>query len=404
MDYKLVGQVKYPQNLDPEKQTIIDEMARNYAKELSDIKKDNLKNKGRIIGGSLISAASAHPVFNIPYVGTGIGGAMYDLGQGIVEGEKLPELAKRAGRGFVIGETVGAVPYVGKLAGKTKAGQAVGKAVDEAAEKFAQTKAYDALMSEFAPAKEVYKKVILEPQRKMYQQRLIGERVNPLAKAYNEVLFDSANPRHRAQAELINKTNPAPDSYHTWVRNADDIYNFEDTLKPPQFDPDFIGNDFDPSYTWEMAQDAIKNGEMDVYSSYPIDKGVFVTPSPMEAQAYAGNGKIYSKKVPLEDVAWIDERQGQYAPVDMSNIYNQAINNSKNLKFRDEWIRIGDKDYHILNLPKKDYGKILHIVDTYIKPDDMIGETITKSDDMYKYTFQKIAPTEYKFIKRRKLK
>ena len=60
----------------------------------------------------------------------------------------MPEIAKRAGRGFVIGETVGAVPYVGKLASKTKAGQAAGKALDEAAEKFAQTKAYDVLMSD----------------------------------------------------------------------------------------------------------------------------------------------------------------------------------------------------------------------------------------------------------------
>ena len=191
MEYKLVGQLKVPQNLDPEKQKLIDEIASNYLNELSDINAETTKAKGRILGGSVLSGLSAHPALNVPYVGTGIGGAMYDLGQGIVEGEKLPELAKRAGRGFVIGETVGAVPYVGKLAGKTKAGQAVGKAVDEAAEKFAQTKAYDALMSEFAPAKEVYKKVILEPQRKITQQRLIGEKVNPLAKAYNEVLFDT---------------------------------------------------------------------------------------------------------------------------------------------------------------------------------------------------------------------
>jgi hypothetical protein len=121
--------------------------------------------------------------------------------------------------------------------------------------------------------------------------------------------------RHKAQANLIKKHNPAPDSYHTWVRSSKDILDFEDTLKPPNFDPDFIGNDFDPSYTWDMAQEAIKKGEIEVYSSYPIEKGVFVTPSQMEAQSYAGSGKIYSKKVPLKDVAWIDERQGQYAPI-----------------------------------------------------------------------------------------
>ena len=187
MEYKLVGQLKVPQNLDPEKQKLINEIASNYLNELSDINAETTKAKGRILGGSLLSGLSAHPILNVPYVGTGIGGAMYDLGQGIVEGEKLPELAKRAGRGFVIGETVGAVPYVGKLAGKTKAGQAVGKAVDEAAEKFAQTKAYDTLMSEFAPAKEVYKKVILEPQRKMQAG------MSPFEKGYNAVLNDLPN-------------------------------------------------------------------------------------------------------------------------------------------------------------------------------------------------------------------
>ena len=36
----------------------------------------------------------------------------------------------------------------------------------------------------------------------------------------------------------------------------------------------------------------------------------------MEAESYSGNGRVYSKTVPLTDVAWIDPTQGQYAPVD----------------------------------------------------------------------------------------
>ena len=121
------------------------------------VDKNKWKNIGRATAGSLVSGASFLPVFNIPYAGTGIGGALYDLGQGIAEGDKLPELAKRTGQGFVIGETVGAVPYVGKAASKTKVGQAVGnsapvKAVGEgiskAGEKFANSKLYDALMTD----------------------------------------------------------------------------------------------------------------------------------------------------------------------------------------------------------------------------------------------------------------
>jgi hypothetical protein len=77
---------------------------------------------------------------------------------------------------------------------------------------------------------------------------------------------------------------------------------------------------------------------------------------------------------------------------------------ANSLNYRNEWVKIDGKDYRILNLPKKDYGKILHIVDTYLKPEDMIGEVIDWSDDLYKYTFQKVSPTDYKFIRRRKLK
>lgn len=117
--------------------------------------RDNI-NRGWL--GTGLSAASMHPIFNIPYVGTGLGGAMYDLGQGITEGDTADELWDRTKRGFAIGESVGAIPYVGKLAGKTKAGQVVGSAFNNAGEKFANTKLYDALMTDikgFNPNKQI---------------------------------------------------------------------------------------------------------------------------------------------------------------------------------------------------------------------------------------------------------
>lgn len=321
------------------------------------------KDYGRIGLGELVAGSSFLPIMNIPYVGTGLGGALYEIGMGIMEGNKLPEIAKRAGQGFVLGETVGAVPYVGKWAGKTKAGQAVlnsapVKAVGEGATNLANNL--------------IEKTGTLRPIRALNhmlaQDIKLGENpfFNPF-KNTGEVLLDSANPRHRLQADLINKYNPAPDDYHTWIRNADDIYTFEDTLKPPQFDADFIGNDFDPSYTWDMAQDAIKNGEMEVFSSYPIEKGVFVTPSTMEAQSYAGSGKIYSKKVPLDDVAWIDEHQGQYAPIDkeyMEAVFNDAKKGIKRLNKQD-YRNLGKQYYSEEFMPngiyKDNYGQIDYI-------------------------------------------
>lgn len=85
-----------------------------------------------------------------------------------------------------------------------------------------------------------------------------------------------------------------------------------------------------------------------------------------------------------------------------SSLYDKIIDNG--LKYRNEWVKIGGKDYQILNLPKKDYGKILHVLDTNIKIDDNIGDVMTRYDDKYAYTFQKTSPTDYKFIKRVKLK
>lgn len=116
------------------------------------------KDYARIGFGSALSGASFHPIFNIPYVGTGIGGAMYDLGQGIVEGDTAGDLWNRTKRGFAIGETVGAIPYVGRGLGKTKAGHAVLRPLANGWNKFAQTpfmqKAEDILISEFAPVQK----------------------------------------------------------------------------------------------------------------------------------------------------------------------------------------------------------------------------------------------------------
>lgn len=89
------------------------------------IDEESRKAGGRIALGATMQGVSALPIFNIPYVGTGLGGALYDAGSAIVEGKSGKEIAEQAGRGFIIGETIGAVPYVGKLAGKTKLGQSV---------------------------------------------------------------------------------------------------------------------------------------------------------------------------------------------------------------------------------------------------------------------------------------
>jgi len=116
------------------------------------------------------------------------------------------------------------------------------------------------------------------------------------------------------QLDIVLKTNPAHDSYHTWIRSKEDILTFEEALNSDDY-VDYKGEEFDESYPYSVAEEALKTGKITVYSSYPIKQGVFVSPSRMEAETYSGNGKVYSKKVSLTDVAWVDPTQGQYANV-----------------------------------------------------------------------------------------
>ncbi len=124
--------------------------------------------------------------------------------------------------------------------------------------------------------------------------------------------------RKQKQLDIINKTNPAPNDQNTWVRNVEDILSPEQAFKD---DDNFIGT---PDFTIKDAKKALEDGEVIVYSSYPIKDGVFVTPSKMEATLYAGTKTPYSKKVKLRDVAWIDSNQGQYAEVKTEQVASET--------------------------------------------------------------------------------
>ena len=132
---------------------------------------------------------------------------------------------------------------------------------------------------------------------------------------------DTEDRRKAAQFEVIQNSNPADDGYHTWIRSADEIRTFAETLNDPEWS-DYA--EFDPDYTREMADKALKSGIIRVYSSYKISDGVFVSPSRMEAESYSGDGNVFSKTVRVDDVAWIDPTQGQYAPIRNRERYSVA--------------------------------------------------------------------------------
>lgn len=123
-----------------DKQAEIARIKAEYEARNKEIDRQSRNANLRIGGGAILQGISALPIFNIPYVGTGIGGALFDAGGAIMEGASGKDIAKKAGEGFVIGETVGALPYVGKFAGKTKAGQAVGNQASKLYNYLADTK------------------------------------------------------------------------------------------------------------------------------------------------------------------------------------------------------------------------------------------------------------------------
>lgn len=124
---------------------------------------------------------------------------------------------------------------------------------------------------------------------------------------------DPVQAHKEAQLELILRENPMHDDYHTGIRSVKDINTAEEAFRQAIED----GEGMNPDFTTEMMEDSLRSGHVTVYSSSPIRKGSFITPSRMMANDYAG-GRIYSKRVPLKDVAWIDDAEGQYAPVKVS--------------------------------------------------------------------------------------
>lgn len=150
--------------------------------------------------------------------------------------------------------------------------------------------------------------------------------------AFNNTKSDIELSLKEQQNKIIQNSNPAGDNYHTWIRSENDIKTFEETLNDSDYKEYFeSGEDFDETYTAEMAKKALETGKITVYSSYPIEQGTFVSPSKMEAESYSENGKIYSKEVNLTDVAWIDPTQGQYAKINskiLPIVDTTSINNA----------------------------------------------------------------------------
>ena len=201
---------------------------------------------------------------------------------------------------------------------------------------------------------------------------------------------ENTNNNHKSQQlDIINSSNPMQDDYHTGIRNVDDIKTFREAFEEAKTDAEEGGWTEYASYpdiTNDMVEEALNTNEITVYSSNDIKDGVFVTPSYEQALEYAGNDstKVKSKKVNLDDVAWISLDEGQYAKVsenstkntlnenkqedvltikqDDNNVTSETSNNSKgdgesrfyrNITERSEFLTQENRD----KLSKEDYIK-----------------------------------------------
>ena len=125
------------------RQQYIDVMNKRLAQQNQTLDKElagNVLKEGIRAGiGATLEGASFHPIFNIPYVGTGLGGALFEWGDSINNKRSAVDTLKNMGKGFAIGETVGAIPYAGKAIGKTKVGSKFGDVANKAYQRIADT-------------------------------------------------------------------------------------------------------------------------------------------------------------------------------------------------------------------------------------------------------------------------
>lgn len=123
------------------------------------------------------------------------------------------------------------------------------------------------------------------------------------------------NNRKFKQCQLILKTNPPFNDYSTWVRTPEDILSFQEMFNQARLEYAEYGELMYPDLDWDVFQNASENRKIMVFSSYPIKTGVFVSPSRICAEDYAMDKRVFSKVVSVDDVAWIDFTEGQYAPI-----------------------------------------------------------------------------------------
>ena len=161
---------------------------------------------------------------------------------------------------------------------------------------------------------------------------------------YNELMNARNNyaDNRKAQFELLQKTNPMTDDYHTGIRSPEEIYTLKNIVDSYNQDNNFTY----PDFTLADAQKALASGNINVYGSKPIEPGAFASPSKMMATDYAGGGEVYTKNIPLEDFAFIESGdEGNYLPVGKPKTVADLMNEPKQKTVADLMLSPEQKEF-----------------------------------------------------------
>jgi hypothetical protein len=167
---------------------------------------------------------------------------------------------------------------------------------------------YDNVEDYHKSKKEKKEKLIEEEKKKQEEIRIKKEKEIESKKKQLEEDIKNSSKEQNEQYEIIKENNPMLDDYHVGIRSPKDIKTFSEVL------------DDEESFSWgdfskKDAEKALETGTVTIYSSKPIEQGVFVSTSKIQSEQYAGGGKLYSKNISIKDVAWINGDEGQFAKI-----------------------------------------------------------------------------------------
>lgn len=176
-------------------------------------------------------------------------------------------------------------------------------------------KNFEGTLQEYRAIKQAEKdeekrRLAQENEARRERERIARENAEKARQAEIEREMQTQPKEKVEQFKIIQENNPMLDDDHVGIRKPSEIKTWAEAMRD---EDSFAWGDF----SLKDAQNALKKGTIKIYSSYPIKQGVFVSTSKRQAEEYAGGQgkKVYTKTVPLGDVAWINADEGQFAKI-----------------------------------------------------------------------------------------